>query len=266
MLFSDASYADDVKLEQALRARVEEFYSFLQAGQLAEAEQYVAEDSKANFRNRPRSLFMDPQLDSVKIDPDGQNASVGVKMQVFTHFSAKPVPVNSVTRWRLVDGAWYLLVPKPEATDIRAMFGPQPGRGATPITPEQEQLKFKGHRYMLGHVQPGQVKVARFPFTNVTDHEVKITAVQTGCDCLKVKTEKKVYKPGESGELAIEFSAGGREFEYLQTIIVRTDPGNLMTHLNISGYLLPPPRPAPQPDQDTLRDEPARNPNPAKKP
>ena len=91
----------------------------------------------------------------------------------------------------------------------------------------------------MGMIQPGQIKVARFPFTNVTDHPVTITSIETFCDCLKAKIDKKEYKPGESGEVAIEFNPKGFERDYGATILVKTDPGDIPTHLTVLGFVVP---------------------------
>ena len=73
-----------------------------------------------------------------------------------------------------------------------------------------------------------------------------LTAVLAGCECLRVKTEKKEYQPGESGELVIEFDPSGYKYNYEQTIVVKTDPGDLSTHLHIRAFVLPRPQEPPQ--------------------
>ena len=228
---------DEPKQEQALRARVGEFYGLLQVGRWTDAEAYVTEESKEDFRNWPRKPFLGFEVGSVKLDGAGHEAQVTVQVKIFIALSPAPVPAPWITRWRLVDGLWYLVAANaqrrtpPEFPNSAQMKGsPAPSRPA-------EELEFKGHSYGLGTIQPEQVKAARFPFTNVTDHVVTITDVLTGCDCLRVKTEKKEYQPGESGELVIEFDPTGYRDPYTQTILVKTDPGDLTTRLTIHGYV-----------------------------
>ncbi len=264
-LSARASSAEDQQ-EEALRVRAGRLYTLLQGGSWSRAEEYMTEDSKINFRDQQKNPFLSFQVEAVKVDADGQAATVVVRLTTMTTFSATPVDVPQTTRWRLVKGIWYLELPKQDPEAVKRLFEPSTNQGALPASPPAEELKFKGHRYWLGNnLQPGEVKVARFPFTNVTDHVVTLSAVLTGCECLKVKTQKKQYKPGESGELAIEFNSTGYERKYEQTILVKTDPGNLTTHLLIGAIVLPrlpqtsqpeskPSGPQPEPNKPTKPD------------
>ncbi len=244
-----ASAQENQDQERALRARVEEFYNLVQLGRWTQAEAYLTAESKENFRNQSRSPFLGFEVESVKLDPDGNNAAVTVRLQVMAPPARAPVPVAQTTRWRLLDGLWHAVVPKPSPTAGMQVFEVGRNPGSSPKPPEQ--LKFpKGDGYWLGRMQSGETRVARFPFTNVTNHLVTITDVLTGCKCLRVKTEKKQYKPGESGELAIEFDSTGYEASYAQTIVVKTDPGDVTSYLNIFAMVVSPPREAPKPEAE----------------
>ena len=249
-----------LKQDQAFGTRVAEFYNLVLQGALFRAEAYVTEESRDLFRNQSRNSFLGSnpvvgfKIDSVKLDPDGQGATAVVTVETFTQFSPTPLAVPRTSRWRLVKGAWYLVMSKPEPKT--------PGQDSLFSTPSKpkpqpEELKFKGHRFGFGIVQPGEIKTARFPFTNVTNHAVKLTAVLTSCECLQVKTEKKEYKPGESGELLIEFNPEGYEHLYYQTIVVKTDPGDVRTNLDVEGYVALRPRQTPKTEEES---------KPAKKP
>ena len=48
----------------------------------------------------------------------------------------------------------------------------------------------------------GEVKVARFAFTNVSQRVVTVAEVQTGGDYLEMTTQQKEFKPGEAGTLS----------------------------------------------------------------
>ena len=110
-------------------------------------------------------------------------------------------------------------------------------------------MKFGGHRFGLGLMKNGEKKVARFPFTNPTDHLVTITQVATGCECLTVKDFKKEYKPGESGELVIEFDSTNYPGLYAQTMVVKTSPGDATSYLLVEGETPIRVNPAPAPGQ-----------------
>jgi uncharacterized protein DUF1573 len=229
--------------EQVLRKRVEELYGLMQAGRWKEVEPYVTEDSLEAFRNQKRNPLLGFRVGSIKLDADGQAATVEVQLQVIPPPSPAPVTIPQTTRWRLVGGVWQVILAKPVAEPFN--LGGKTG-------PPHEELKFKSHRYELGKIPEGQAKIARFPFTNVSTHPVQITDVLTGCDCLQVRLEKKEYNPGESGELAVKFDSADHQFLYEQTIVVKTDPGDLKSRLTISAFVDPSPTPkASAPDRQS---------------
>ena len=245
--FAPALLAIDRPQNQApakLRSRVEEFYSLLQVGRWNEAEAYLSEESKENFRSQNKTPFAGFKMVSIKMERDGQEAEALVHIQFYTGLPPTLVLAARTTRWRRVDGVWYVDIPKPDPYSLQSLFAIRTQQATA--SPHPEELKFKGHRYRLGEMHQGDRKVARFPFTNVTDHVVKISEVSTGCDCLKVLTEKREYKPGESGELAIQFDPTGFKYDYAQTIVVKTEPGSLRTFLTVKAFVAPPPRQPPK--------------------
>ncbi len=227
--------------EQTLRARVQDFYSLVQVGRFSEAESYLTEDSKMNFRYQRHGPFLGFEIKTVKLDAGGQSATVGVLLQTLApQFSTTPIPATSTSHWRLIRGAWYAVIPKPDPEAMKKLFSSTPGTTGFKVPPlPPEQLNFKGHTYTFADFPEGAVKVAPFPFKNETDHTVTITDVDTGCDCLKAQLAKKQYAPGESGELAIAFDSKGYEKAYAQTIVVKTDPKSV-SFLDVRGFILSP--------------------------
>ena len=227
--------------EDSLRKRAEEFYQLLQSGRMDQAEAYVTPDSKEAFRREKAGGFLGFKVDSVRLEPGGRKATVVVSMQVIVPHMVSPTTIPRQTSWEWVDGFWYLVVSgsTKQEGDMKALFN---GAGVQKSQTPPGDLKFKGTRYMMGKIQPGQVTVARFPFSNTSDHTVTLSKIDTFCDCLRAKVEKKEFKPGESGELDIEFDPKGFQLNYAQTIVVKTDPGNLTTYLSVFGYVVPPPR------------------------
>jgi len=227
--------------EQALRARVREFYALQQRGEWEQAENYVTPESRESFRNETKKSFLSFNIENIKLHPDGAGASVVVQVTTIVPFSPTPVPMPRATEWRFVDGTWLVLAGPAAASDEsnpQAIRDPFNFGGAEPRqAPVPGKLAFKGHSYRLGRMQIGEVKEARFPFTNTTSEVVKIEEVLTGCECLRVKTQKMEYQPGEPGELVIEFDSKGYKDRYVQTIVVRTSPGDGTTNLRIEALL-----------------------------
>lgn len=232
--------AQESEREAALKNRVNEFYTLLQLGR-PEAADFVVPEHREHFRNEQRTPFLGWQVESVKMEADGRSATVVTRMQIFTGFTPTPAAVARTGLWRLIDGKWHVEIPKPDPKAMQNLFSSARGK-AGPVPNSNEELKFKGHRYGLGVMRAGDVRVARFPFTNIAGHAVTLASVATSCDCLVVKTEKKEYRPGESGELAIEFNSSDYSYNYEQTIVVKTSPGDRVSHLTIGAYVIPPSR------------------------
>lgn len=54
-----------------------------------------------------------------------------------------------------------------------------------------------------------KVLAFEYSFTNTTNEVVTVGKIDAGCSCLKVKgLEKKVYQPGETGRIELDFALG----------------------------------------------------------
>jgi hypothetical protein len=68
---------------------------------------------------------------------------------------------------------------------------------------------------------------AVFAFHNKSSKPVTIRDVQTSCDCLEATSDRKLYQPGESGEIRARFTVGDRIGLYERVVTVVTDePGD----------------------------------------
>jgi uncharacterized protein DUF1573 len=245
--------------EQALKRRVQEFYSLLQTGNRAQAEPFLTADSVETFRTEKNVAFAGFEIQSLKLEPDGTSATVQVQIESFSPLFPAPLPMLLTNRWVLADGVWRFTIPK------QSVQGISPFKSEARNTPSPAaELKFKGHRYHFGRIIQGQVKVARFPFANETTHVVRIADVVTGCDCLTVKLPKKEYQPGESGTLEVRFDSSGHTYVYGQTVVLKTDPGTSPEYLTVDAIIDPAPRLA-QPQASQEQSKPAAAP-PSPKP
>lgn len=64
---------------------------------------------------------------------------------------------------------------------------------------------------------------ATFGFTNDSDSAIEVLEVRPTCGCTVAELEKKVYQPGEYGEINTTFNYGSREGRQTKTIVVTTD-------------------------------------------
>jgi hypothetical protein len=242
--------------EQMLRTRVGELYNALEQGDFAKAATYLTEESKEIYRRRTHQPVQGYQVQSIKLDPGGQTATVVVLIPVFSPMAAgRPMPVPQTTHWRLLQGAWLLELPKPDPNAMKELFGGNPNKPLPPTLPPavSQALKFDSTWCGLGYVQQGQTKTCRFTFTNVSKQVVKLAEIQTGGDYLRLKTKQREFKPGESGTLEFDFDPSSLTINirqaFTQAMLVRTEPDNAWTKLTVAAFLVPGFAPLPKADK-----------------
>lgn len=74
-----------------------------------------------------------------------------------------------------------------------------------------------------GHAEESAPGVFKFKVTG--DRPVTITDIQTTCSCLKAvsKDDKKIFQPGESGQIETAFQLGTAEGEVAKRLTIHTD-------------------------------------------
>ena len=67
--------------------------------------------------------------------------------------------------------------------------------------------------------------VAHFTFTNIGDHPVKILDTKTSCGCTAAVPDRRVFAPGEKGEVTVTFKTINRNSVtlYEEPVTVKTD-------------------------------------------
>jgi hypothetical protein len=239
--------------EEALRTRVDQLYTALQRGDWSRAEKYYTKESKQIFRSQAKKPVLAHQIQSIKLDPGGDTASVVVQIPVFWPMMPKPIPQAQTTQWRRVKGVWYMELAMPGPNVMQSLLGtsPRPPTTPPPPPPVSSDLEFQSTWVSIEYVHHGEVKVARFPFTNVSNHEVAVEVIQLGSDCLRMKTQRKQFKPGESGVLEFEFDPSNLQFNVEQSFTIaawlKTQPGGAQVILTIAAMLEPGDAPPPKP-------------------
>jgi hypothetical protein len=90
-------------------------------------------------------------------------------------------------------------------------------------TPVFGQLKWENPEQTVTAKPQDKVLVTKFRFTNVGTSPVKIMDLRTSCGCTTAYLEKKVYAPGESGEIEAKFKFNGQVGHHQKWIVVTTD-------------------------------------------
>ena len=75
---------------------------------------------------------------------------------------------------------------------------------------------------------------ATFKFTNKGARTITVFSVNPSCGCVAAVLQKKLYAPGEAGEIAITFKFGDRAGLQTESAMVRTDDEKSDTELKIA--------------------------------
>lgn len=119
-------------VEEALRARVQQFYQFHVEGKFRQAEALVAEESKDDFysSNKPRCLKF--EVPTVEFSDEFTKAKATVVCHMYVNmmgFMQKPVPVPLPSHWKLVAGQWFWYAPP--VSNVTPFGNMKPGGGDT---------------------------------------------------------------------------------------------------------------------------------------
>jgi hypothetical protein len=113
-------------VEEALRARIKEFYGLYMEGKFRAADAFVAEDSKDAFYVAGKRKCRSIDIDTLKFSENFSKAEVMVSCD--TDVMVEPVglirtPVPMRTRWKMLDGKWFWYVDPASEPGIATPFG-----------------------------------------------------------------------------------------------------------------------------------------------
>lgn len=100
-------------------------------------------------------------------------------------------------------------------------------------------ISFDRTAHDFGRVESGPLYKTSFKFTNTGKETLYISAADASCGCTVPKWSKDPVKPGQSGEITVEFDSKGRNGEQLKTVTVttNTDPSKNVLTLHTQLYL-----------------------------
>jgi hypothetical protein len=114
------------EVEEALRVRVERFYSLFKEGKFRQAEDSVTEESKDLFYNSPKKALMGFEVVSLTFNDEFTEANVLVNVDtMFPLMGATPFKVPVAGKWRWVNDDWFLHM---ESRDNKSPFGEMKGQ------------------------------------------------------------------------------------------------------------------------------------------
>jgi hypothetical protein len=197
-------------VDQALRARITEFFHYHVTGEHRKAEELVAEDTKDYFYdgNKPRYL----SFEIGKIDySDGYTkakALVTVKMPVMLPgFNGKIMDIPTASYWKLIDGKWYWYVDM-AMRNASPMGEMKPGAPTSdgaprPVIPATMQEVFAQVKADKGAVEVKAGSPDQVVITNGMVGPINLT-VEGKIDGIEAAFDRAEIKTGEKATLTVK--------------------------------------------------------------
>ena len=211
------------EVDQALRARISEFYQDHVDGKFRQAEALVAEESKDYYYAANKPKYIGFEISRIEYSDDFTRAKAVVACGTYIMapgFLGHPLKVPIASTWKLVDGQWYWYVDQNQA--LQTPFGKMtPGKGAppsgdaAPALPTQEQMQ------ALAQQLANLVKADKESITLKTGQSeaVTLTNNSTGTmslvlagkvDGVHAELDRRTLKPKERATLSVQAGEGAK--------------------------------------------------------
>jgi hypothetical protein len=150
------------EVDQALRARISEFYELHVKGDFRKAEALVAEDTKDFYYNHNKPRYFSFEISRIDYSDNFTKAKATVLCEqevLFPGFAGKHMKVPTASTWKLVDGKWYWYV-DPDALRMtpfgKMTPGPGSDSGQIPVIPS-------GTNFVMNKIQADKKSVTLEP-------------------------------------------------------------------------------------------------------
>jgi hypothetical protein len=213
-------------VDQALRARITEFFHYHVTGEFRKAEELVAEDTKDYFYANNKPHYVGFEIGKIDYS-DGYTkakALVIVKMPIMLPgFNGKVMDLPSPSYWKVVDGKWYwyLDTAMRNASPMGEMKPGPPKAADTPAMPviaasvEELFAQVKADKAAVG-VKPGSPD--HIVIANGMVGPITLT-VQSKIDGIEAAFDHAEIKPGEKATLTVTAAEGAKAG--VLTVLVR---------------------------------------------
>jgi len=93
----------------------------------------------------------------------------------------------------------------------------------TGIIVAQPKISVNNDTHNFGSVKQGTVVKHTFKVKNAGNKELIITSVRASCGCTTPKWPNKPIKPGETGEILVEFNTAGKIGKQIKTVTISSN-------------------------------------------
>ncbi len=225
-------------VDQALRARIAEFYQAHVDGKPRRADEVVAEDSKDFFfaGNKPKYL----NFEIIKITYSDAftkaRATVACEMYIMMPgFAGKPVKVAAASQWKIVDGKWFWYVEETKGT--LTPFGVMkagPASAAAPAPPGMPDLSKGPTVNALRdqvrvdkesiHFIAGQAGSEEIRIKNNLPGSITLKMRHAGREGISISLDRTEVKGGETAVVSVKATATANVPAVADKIVIDVDP------------------------------------------
>jgi hypothetical protein len=200
-------------VDQALRARITEFYQYHVTEEYRKAENLVADDSKDFFYAHNKPHYLNFEIRTIEYSDHFTKAKVSALCEQYFHgvgFEGRPLKAPSTSTWKLVKGKWFWYLDPEELT--RGPFGKMGNAGskAGGAASKEPPAIPTSYGFVLGQVKLDRTSVVLKP--NETQ-ELTVTNNAPGTMTLvmseilpgiTVTMDKAILKSGEKAVLTLK--------------------------------------------------------------
>ncbi|HWB85871.1 MAG TPA: hypothetical protein VG675_17140 [Bryobacteraceae bacterium] len=205
-------------VDQALRARINEFYQDHVTGEFRKAEALVAEDTKEFFYDHDKPKYLSFSISHIQYSDDFTRAKATILCEqyvMFPGFAGKPVKIPTPSTWKLVDGKWYWYVD--QKTLRETPFGTRPenaanagsASGPAPVIPDPSELLNQVRTQVVASPESVSLKPGESGEITISNHssgtmtlavDGKLAGVTASLDQADVKAGGKAVLTLRAGE------------------------------------------------------------------
>ena len=123
---------------------------------------------------------------------------------------------------------------KPNVDPLANQFPPD-----SPAPDQLTSIKFEKIDFDFGRINEGDVVHTVFKFTNTGKLALLISHAQGSCGCTVPHWPQQPIKPGESGEISVQFDSHDKRGEVEKTVTVSANTHPASTVLTIKSTIIP---------------------------
>jgi len=224
------------EVDQALRARIQEFYGYFVKEEYRKAEKLIAEDSQDWFYDHNKPHYLSFEVTRIEYSNHFTKADVLTLCEqniLMVGFSG-PMKIPTPSTWKLIDGQWFWYIDREEIT--HTPFGVIPERGSDkpsgplgklpviPGTPDFAMNLVKPDTKLLV-VKAGDSADATVTITN-TAHGPATLTIEGKPQGVEAKLNHGLLSAGEKAVLSVHAAADAK-------------PGRILVRVHETQELIP---------------------------